>query len=161
MDARRVSAASAWYTAVREAFLSAYLATTRQHPRLLPDDVDAFLSVGRDGIVRVYSGKVDLGTGTRTALRQIAAEELDVRFGQVDLVEGDTALTPDQGPTWGSLTIQIGGLAIRQAAATARRALLVQAAQRLGIATENLEVKDGIVRSKWDRTVSTSYVACE
>ena len=98
------------------------------------DDVDAFLSVGRDGIVRVYSGKVDLGTGTRTALRQIAAEELDVRLGQVDLVEGDTALTPDQGPTWGSLTIQIGGLAIRQAAATASPRLSVSSSFATGVA---------------------------
>jgi nicotinate dehydrogenase subunit B len=121
------------------------------------DEVDAFLSIGADGHVAVYTGKVDLGTGTRTALRQMAAEELDVRLVDVDLVEGDTALTPDQGPTWGSLTIQIGGVQIRQAAATARRALVVRAAERLGLATENLEVRDGIVRSKWDRTMSTTY----
>src|ERR1051326_669605 len=96
------------------------------------DEVDAFLSLGADGHVTVYTGKVDLGTGTRTALRQLAAEELDVRLADVDLVEGDTALTPDQGPTWGSLTIQIGGAQIRQAAATARRAFRLAAAQRHG-----------------------------
>src|SRR5204863_2344701 len=73
------------------------------------DEVDAFLSLGADGHVTVYTGKVDLGTGTRTALRQLAAEELDVRLVDVDLVEGHTALTPDQGQTWGSLTVQIGG----------------------------------------------------
>src|SRR2546425_1360425 len=100
------------------------------------DEVDTFLAIHADGTVSVYTGKVDLGTGTRTALRQMAAEELDVALAQVDLVEGDTALTPDQGPTWGSLTIQIGGGAIRQAAATARRALVVQAPQRLGGAAE-------------------------
>ena len=121
------------------------------------EEVDGFLAIGADGRVTVFTGKVDLGTGTRTALRQLAAEELDVRLDQVDLVEGDTALVPDQGPTWGSLTISHGGAQIRQAAATARRELLVRAAQRLGIATDNLVVKNGVVRSAWDPTVSTSY----
>jgi len=121
------------------------------------DDVDAFLAVGRDGIVRVFTGKVDLGTGTRTALRQIAAEELDVALDRVDLVEGDTARTPDQGPTWGSLTIQVGGVQIRQAAATARRALLAAAAERLGAPVGDLEVKYGVVRLKTDPTKSVAY----
>src|SRR5258705_311530 len=85
------------------------------------------------GMVTVYSGKVDLGTGVRTALRQIAAEELDLPMARVALVEGDTALTPDQGKTWGSLTIQIGGMQIRQAAAAAHGALLEEAAKRLGV----------------------------
>ncbi len=65
---------------------------------------------------RCYSGKVDLGTGVRTALTQIVADELDVPFARVKIIEGDTLLTPDQGPTYGSLSIQIGGMQIRQAA---------------------------------------------
>jgi CO/xanthine dehydrogenase Mo-binding subunit len=65
-----------------------------------PTDVDAFLAIDAKGVVTVYSGKVDLGTGVRTALAQMVAEELDVRFSSVTLVEGDTALTPDQGTTW-------------------------------------------------------------
>jgi len=121
------------------------------------DDVDAFLALGRDGRVTVYTGKVDLGTGTRTALRQMAAEELDVALDHVDLVEGDTAVTPDQGPTWGSLTIQVGGVQIRQAAATARAALLDMAAQRLGAARDALEVRYGVARLKSDPTRSVSY----
>ena len=72
-----------------------------------PDEVDGFLSVGVDGQIIVYSGKVDLGTGIRTALTQIAAEELEVPLDRVNLIQGDTALTPDQGPSWGSLSIQI------------------------------------------------------
>ena len=63
-------------------------------------EVDSFLAIDAGGTVTVYSGKVDLGTGITTALRQIVAEELDVALPKVDLVQGDTALTPDQGKTW-------------------------------------------------------------
>jgi nicotinate dehydrogenase subunit B len=121
------------------------------------DEVDAFLSLAQDGSVTVYTGKVDLGTGIRTALRQIAADELDVALDQVKLIEGDTALTPDQGPTWGSLSIQVGGVQIRQAAATARQAMLDLASKRLGGAPADLEVKYGVIRVKADVTKSTSY----
>ncbi len=121
------------------------------------DEVDSFLAIGQDGIVTVYTGKVDLGTGTRTALRQIAAEELDIPLERIKLIEGDTALTPDQGPTWGSLSIQVGGVQIRQAAATARKALLDMAAKRFGVQPGDLEVKYGVVRVKSDPTKSVSY----
>jgi putative tryptophan/tyrosine transport system substrate-binding protein len=102
--------------------------------------VDTFLAIDSAGAVTVYSGKVDLGTGVRTALAQIVADELDVPFASVSIVQGDTALTPDQGPTFGSLSIQIGGVQIRNAAAKARSALIELAAAQLGakdlIATE-------------------------
>ena len=86
--------------------------------------VESFLAFGPDGQVTVYSGKVDLGTGVQTALAQIVADELDVPFSKITLIQGDTDLTPDQGVTYGSLSIQNGGAQLRQAAATARRALL-------------------------------------
>src|ERR1044072_3182109 len=73
-------------------------ATTEKTAAL--DEVDAFLAIGADGRVTVFSGKVDLGTGVRTALTQMAAEELDVPLDRVTVVQGDTALTPDQGPTY-------------------------------------------------------------
>src|ERR1700728_247101 len=95
------------------------------------DEVESFLAIGPDGRVTVYSGKVDLGTGVRTALTQIVAEELDVPFGHVTVIQGDTLLTPDQGPSFGSLSIQNGGARLRQAAATARHALLAKAAAKL------------------------------
>ena len=108
-------------------------------------EVDAFLAIDARGRVTVYSGKVDMGTGVRTALAQMAAEELDVPFNTVRVVEGDTALTPDQGKTWGSLTIQAGGVQIRNAAATARAALIEQAAQRLKAKPEELSVTNGVI----------------
>jgi CO/xanthine dehydrogenase Mo-binding subunit len=121
------------------------------------DEVDAFLAIGKDGTVTVYTGKVDLGTGTGTALPQIVAEELDVPYERIKLIEGDTALTPDQGPTWGSLTIQVAGVQLRQAAATARKALLDMAAQRLSVPANGQEVKDGVVRAKNDATKTVPY----
>jgi CO/xanthine dehydrogenase Mo-binding subunit len=86
-------------------------------------DVDSFLMVHADGSVTVYTGKVDLGTGLRIAIRQMAAEELELPVERVSLVEGDTALTPDQGSTGGSTGLTRGGVEVRQAAATAREAL--------------------------------------
>jgi nicotinate dehydrogenase subunit B len=111
-------------------------------------EVESFIAIGRDGKITVYCGHVDLGTGVQTAIAQIAAEELDVPFGRVTVIQGDTALTPDQGITSGSFSIQGAGMQIRQAAATARQALLVMAAQRLGDSAEGLAIADGVIRSK-------------
>ena len=115
---------------------------------LAPSEVDAFLAVHADGTVTVFSGRVDLGTGARAALRQMVGEELDLRMDRIALIEGDTALTPDQGGTGGSYGIARGGLQLRQAAATARQALLGLAAQRLGRPVADLEVEDAVVRPK-------------
>src|SRR4051794_28758267 len=108
-------------------------------------EVDSFLAIDPTGMVTVYSGKVDLGTGIATALPQIVAEELDVPLRMVKLVQGDTALTPEQGTTWGSLSVQVGGMQLRNAAATAKAALLDEAAKRLGVRKEDLQVNDGVV----------------
>jgi nicotinate dehydrogenase subunit B len=110
-----------------------------------PDRVDGFLAIGTDGKVTVYSGKVDLGTGVLTALTQIVAEELDVLMSNVLVIQGDTSLTPDQGTTSGSLSIQNGGMQLRQAAATARRAILQRAAVRLRRDISTLAIRNGVV----------------
>ena len=115
------------------------------------DAVDGFVAIGADGSVSIYSGKVDLGTGVRTALTQIAADELDVAFARVRIIEGDTLLTPDQGPTYGSLSIQIGGMQIRQACATARAALVTEAAKRLNAAPGEIAIQDGVCTAKGQR----------
>ncbi|MCC7274194.1 MAG: xanthine dehydrogenase family protein molybdopterin-binding subunit [Alphaproteobacteria bacterium] len=109
------------------------------------DQVDGFVAVDAAGNVTIFSGKVDLGTGVRTAITQIAAEELSVPLDRVRVVQGDTALTPDQGITWGSLTIQVGGMQIRQACATARELLVGRAAERLAVAREELTTRNGAV----------------
>ncbi len=67
----------------------------------VPIELDAWIKLQGDGTVQLFTGRVELGQGNETALGQIVADELDVPFNRVSLVMGDTALTPDQGPTWG------------------------------------------------------------
>jgi len=109
-------------------------------------NLDSWLAIGRDGRVTVYTGKVDLGTGIKTAFAQMAAEELDVAFDKVDMVMGDTATTPDQWLTGASLSVMVAGIELRKAAATARQALLVRAGQRLNVPADRLTVEDGVAR---------------
>jgi len=123
---------------------------------LAPDAVDSFLAVHADGSVTLFTGKVDIGTGGRIAMRQIVGEELDIPLERIAMIEGDTALTPNQGPTAGSYGIARGGTQIRRAAATARQAFLAQAAQRLGKPVGDLEIADGVVRAK-DGSASVTY----
>jgi CO/xanthine dehydrogenase Mo-binding subunit len=113
-----------------------------------PQQLDAFLAVNADGTVTLWSGKVDLGQGLRVALPQMLAEELGIGLDKIRMIEGDTALTPDQGRTSGSNGIQRGGVQIRQAAATARKALVELAAKRLNARPEDLVAIDGEVRPK-------------
>ena len=125
----------------------AIAAATTSKPVSL-DLVESFLAIGADGTVTCYSGKVDLGTGVRTALTQIVADELTVPLERVHIIAGDTLLTPDQGPTNGSLAIQVGGMQIRQAAATARAALTSEAAKLWQVDTSEVTTADGVVRTK-------------
>ena len=123
---------------------------------LAPDAVDSYLAVHADGSVTLFTGKVDIGTGGRIAMRQMVGEELDIPLERIAMIEGDTALTPNQGATAGSYSIARGGTQIRQAAATARQSLLAHAAQRLGKPIADLEVADGVVRAK-DGSASVTY----
>ena len=118
-------------------------------PRILDaNELDSFLAVDGDGTVTLFCGKVDLGQGLRIAMRQIAGEELGIDVDMIKYVEGDTALTPDQGRTSGSNGIQRGGVQIRRAAATAREALVTLAAQRLNVTAGDLVAEQGRVRPK-------------
>jgi len=123
-----------------------------QEPRL--QQLDAWLAVAADGQVTVYCGKVELGTGVQTALAQIVAEELDVAFGRVFMLMGDTALCPNQGPTVGSQTIYRAGPQLRQAAAEARRTLLEMAGAGLKVDAAQLKVADGVISAPDGKNVS-------
>jgi hypothetical protein len=110
-----------------------------------PKEVDAFLAVNGDGTVTIFSGKVDLGQGLRISFRQIVAEELGVAIDKINLIEGDTALTPDQGRTSGSNGIQRGGMQLRRASATARNALFLLAAQKLNVKADEIKLENGVM----------------
>jgi len=112
------------------------------------NEVDGFVAVNADGSVTIYSGKVDLGQGLRIAIPQMAAEELGIGVERIVLVEGDTALTPDQGATAGSSGIMRGGVQIRQAAATAREAMIGMVAARASKPAAEFDTVDGEVRPK-------------
>jgi len=107
--------------------------------------LDAWIRIDADGSITVFTGKVELGQGTKTSLRQIAAEELEVTPAEINLVTADTMLTPNEGYTAGSQTIQNSGTAIRYASAQVRQILLEQASQRLGVAVGELRAEEGRV----------------
>ncbi len=93
--------------------------------------------------VRVGSGKVEIGQGILTALSQIAAEELDIRFEQVRLVSGQTDISPGEGFTSGSYSIAVGGASIRLVCAEVRALFLDRAAEKLGCKAGELSVEAG------------------
>lgn len=115
---------------------------------------ETFIKITSDGSVTAFNGHVDLGTGIRTALGQIVAEELDVSFTRVVVVLGDTSVVPNQGATIASETIQITAVPLRKAAAQARQFLIARAAERLEVPVEDLSIEDGLIRGKDNRTVS-------
>jgi nicotinate dehydrogenase subunit B len=115
------------------------------HRNVDPESLDSWLAVARDGSVTLFTGRVDLGTGTETVFAQFVAEELDVPVTQVRVVMGDTRLTPDQGKTTASRNVVQGSQPVRVAAAEARMALLALAAERLGIPAGELRTQDGFV----------------
>ncbi len=116
------------------------------------DTVDSWLEIDASGNVTVYTGKVELGTGLKTALTQIVAEELDVPFARVTMVMGDTARTPNQGTTAGSKSIQVAGPVLRQAAAEARLVLLTRASEQLGVPADDLQIREGVISALGDDT---------
>ncbi len=107
---------------------------------------ETFITVAGDGTIMAFNGHVDLGTGIRTALAQIVAEELDVGLSRVTMVLGDTLHAPNQGATIASETIQITAVPLRNAAAQARHFLLARAAVRLQLRPDELTVEDGLIR---------------
>jgi nicotinate dehydrogenase subunit B len=115
---------------------------------------ETFINITADGSVTAFNGHVDLGTGIRTALGQIVAEELDVSFARVVVVLGDTSRVPNQGATIASETIQITAVPLRKAAAQARQFLIARAAERLELSADGLAIEDGLIRGRDNRSVS-------
>jgi CO/xanthine dehydrogenase Mo-binding subunit len=98
--------------------------------------------------ITVFSGKVELGTGIQTSLTQIVVEELRLGVADVTYVQGDTLLSVDQGTTAGSKSVQVGGVQLRQAAATAFAELRRRAAAALGVDPSKLRAAGGNFTAK-------------
>jgi len=122
-----------------------------------PGSLNAWLRIEKDGAIRVFTGKVEIGMGVETGYAQIVAEELDVSPERVRFVMGDTFITADQGGVGGSTSIMLGAKPLRNVAATARLLLLELASRRLGVPLEQLQVRDGIITVQQDPTKSVSY----
>ena len=90
----------------------------------------------------MFTGKAELGQGFKTALQQIAAEELDVPFASLKLITADTRRTANEGYTSGSHSMKDSGTAIQNAAAQVRALLIAEAARRLGLPAENLRTEE-------------------
>jgi isoquinoline 1-oxidoreductase len=136
----------AWARMPRSGFLGAGI----------PTDFNAFLRIGADNRVVLYTGKIEMGQGAMTSIPQLLAEELHVNYDAVDIVMGDTDLCPWDAGTFGSLSIRHFGVFLREAAGEARGVLMELAADHLKSPTGRLATQNGYVydSSKPGRRVS-------
>jgi CO/xanthine dehydrogenase Mo-binding subunit/aerobic-type carbon monoxide dehydrogenase small subunit (CoxS/CutS family) len=120
---------------------------TTELPHVLQEtpDLDAWIRINSDETVTLFTGKVEYGQGLKTAVAQIGAEELDVSLARIRVVMADTAQTPDEGMTVGSMSLETTGNALRWAAAEARHRLLAIAYEELEVPLERLVVADGLI----------------
>ncbi len=110
--------------------------------------LDSWIRIDANGRVTVFTGKAELGQGIKTALLQVAAEEIEVPFEELKLVTADTGLTANEGFTAGSHSMQDSGTAIRNAAAQVREILIGEAARRLGVPAGQLRAEHGTVLAR-------------
>lgn len=136
---------------------SPFLEELQAQGRELPTDLNAFLRIGEDGRVSLFTGKIEMGQGVITSLAQMLADELDVPVDAVDMVMGDTDLCPWDMGTFGSRTTRFFGPPLRAAGAEARRILLELAAEKLNLPLTELIVENGIIFDKTNRKRQVSY----
>jgi nicotinate dehydrogenase subunit B len=115
----------------------------------------SWLKFSAQGQVTVSPGKVEIGQGIVTTLAQIAADELDIDLSRVQMVRASTAVSPNEGVTSGSLSVQQSGRALRHACAEVRQIFLQLASERLGVSIDALDVEDGTISGPGN--VTTSY----
>lgn len=114
------------------------------------NSIHAWIHVGENNNVTVYTGKVEVGQNIRTSLAQIVAEELTVPFESIEMVMGDTALTPYDMGTFGSRSIPYMGSQLRKAAASARELMKKMAAKKLDVDVAQLKVSEGKIHNTKD-----------
>lgn len=122
--------------------------------------LDAWIRIDAQGKATVCSGKAELGQGIRTALLQVAAEELDMPPAAITFVTADTGRTPDEGLTAGSHSMQDSGTALANAGANVRMLLMRAAAKRLGFPAAELDTTgDGHIVAPDGKRVGYGEVA--
>jgi nicotinate dehydrogenase subunit B len=124
----------------------------------LPHEIDAWLHIGDDGKVTVYTGKAEMGQNIRTSLSQAVAEELRVPIDKIEMVMGDTQLTPFDMGTFGSRTTPTMNLQLRRVAAAAREMLIGLAAVQWQTDREHLVAAEGKVTDP-QKNRSVGYVS--
>ena len=125
--------------------------------RSYPTDINAYLRIGENGRVTVFSGKIEMGQGVLTSQAQMAADELGVSLDKIDMILGDTDQCPWDMGTFGSLTTRMFGPALRAACAEARSVMIQLASEHLHVSKENLAVDNGVVSVKGDPKRKVSY----
>lgn len=120
----------------------------QRHGESLPQDIDAWLHIGENGKITVYTGKVEIGQNIRTSLSQAVSEELRVPLSQIELVMGDTQLTPFDMGTFGSRTTPTMNLQLRRVASAARDVLVGLAAKQWSTSPQQLVAVDGKVKEQ-------------
>lgn len=123
----------------------------------LPTDFNAFLRIGEDGRVSLFTGKIEMGQGVVTSLGQMLADELDVPLDAVDMVMGDTDLCPWDMGTFGSMSTRFFGPPLRKAGAEARAVLLQLGSEHLKVPVAKLATDDGYVFVKTNKAKRVSY----
>jgi CO/xanthine dehydrogenase Mo-binding subunit len=126
-------------------------------PPLKGDQLSSYISIDADATVVAYYGKIDGGQGLGTAIAQMVAEEIDVAYERVRVVMGDSALTLDMGGASAAIGVSHGGTMLRRTAAETRRLLIEMAGTKLGIATNELTVTNGVVHAVADNTRRVTY----
>jgi nicotinate dehydrogenase subunit B len=121
------------------------------------DDFNAYLRIKEDGRVDCLVGKIEMGQSVYTSLKQLLAEELDVALESVDIIMGDTDLCPYDAGTWGSLSIRSFGPDLRAGGAEGRAVLLELASEELKVPKVDLEVANGVVSVKNNKSKQISY----
>lgn len=126
-------------------------------PQQAEEDLNAYLRIGEDGRVSLFTGKIEMGQGPITSLPQMLADELDIAYENIDIIMGDTDLCPWDAGTWGSMTTRFFGPPLRAAGAEARAILMQMAAEYLKVPVDQLMVKDGIVSDINDEKTRVTY----